>query len=632
MNKIDIKQITCASITALLLASCASDDMMDGTVQDLPEGKYPLQIASVSLTAESSAQPWGVNAPQTRVSENPTDGSSSVWDGEETIAVKLDGTSGTGAYKINTDGTTSVETQTYWSKTTDNVTAWYPNETSINLADQSQNLVYMMKATASDANYKSDVNLDFKHQLAKIRVLLTGTADMQGGTVQVKGYTTGTISNGYVRGSDEGWITMKKCSYSDGNVCYEANVIPGVTLSDAAFQITAQNGTPTPLKLDAPLSVSDGGKIYEVTLTVNNSGTKTIDLTDAPIDENFEYAVGENVSVVIDGKSTPLGTRRITIDNGAHVVLKNVKLTAPEAVHVIEVKGNVTITLSGDNEIIGGPQNGNCPIAITQAGATLTINGTVNDKLTLTARSGHAVGLGASNKANLVINGGTIIATGGSGGAAIGGSGRLECGNITINGGDITAYGGENSAAIGSGVWQRADTEHGEEEYVGNCGNITINGGKIVAQGNDSGYSSSGIGSGQMSTCGFIKIAGGNITATAGIGEYGGAGIGSTVFGTCGNITITGGTITATGKRGTTLESGTYNSGAGIGAGAAGTCGSINISGANTFVTATAGDGSDAIGYGYSPDPNQPSPSGTVTIAPEAKANVTAINGKIHGN
>lgn len=610
INKINIKQITFAAAAALLLAGCASEELADG--DRLPEGAYPLEIALVNVTGEV----------QTRVAES-SDGSESIWDGKELIAVKFDGTSEIGHYIINADGSTNVGTQIFWSKTTDNITAWYPVISTIDLANQSTKLVYAMKASKISASYNNPVNLEFKHQLAKIRVLLTGTADMQGGTVQVKGYTMGTINNGLLTGYDDGWITMKKCSYSDGNICYEANVIPGVTLSDAAFQVTAQNGTATPLTLDAPLSVSDSGKIYEITLTVNNKGTKEIDLTSSSDTGNpYLYTVAANASVVLDGKSTLLNNKHVIINDGARVVLKNVKLTAPKTdTHVIEVKGSATITLSGENEIIGDATDTSCPIAITQANATLTINGTIKDKLTLTSKGTYAVGLGAANQANLIINGGTIIANGGNGGAAIGGSGRLECGNITINGGVITANGGENSAAIGAGVW-----EQGVAECVGKCGNITINGGKIIAQGNDSGSSSSGIGAGLMSTCGLINITGGNITATAGTGAWGAAGIGCSVYGTCGNITITGGTINATGKKGTT----TNDSGSGIGAASEGTCGKINISGTDTSVTATGGDGSDDIGWGYSPDSDERSKSGTVTIASEA--NVIATNGKIHGN
>ncbi len=75
--------------------------------------------------------------------------------------------------------------------------------------------------------YNAPVELRFTYQLAKVRVVLTGTGNMEERTVQVKGYTKGTINNGNVTGSDEGWITMHQESYNDGTACYEADVVSG---------------------------------------------------------------------------------------------------------------------------------------------------------------------------------------------------------------------------------------------------------------------------------------------------------------------------------------------------------------------------------------------------------------------
>ncbi len=75
-------------VALLMLAACTQDETMDDNI--LPEGKYPLEIASVTMSVESSSEPWGADAPQTRVAEN-ADGMSSVWewDGTEKIGVQL---------------------------------------------------------------------------------------------------------------------------------------------------------------------------------------------------------------------------------------------------------------------------------------------------------------------------------------------------------------------------------------------------------------------------------------------------------------------------------------------------------------------------------------------------------------
>lgn len=59
MNRLRLIKTTYTALAALMLAACASDELTDGTVQDLPEGMYPLQIAGVSITVESNAEPWG---------------------------------------------------------------------------------------------------------------------------------------------------------------------------------------------------------------------------------------------------------------------------------------------------------------------------------------------------------------------------------------------------------------------------------------------------------------------------------------------------------------------------------------------------------------------------------------------
>ena len=44
---------------ALLLSACSQDELTENSTT-LPEGEYPLQIGSVTLTAEVSEQPHGL--------------------------------------------------------------------------------------------------------------------------------------------------------------------------------------------------------------------------------------------------------------------------------------------------------------------------------------------------------------------------------------------------------------------------------------------------------------------------------------------------------------------------------------------------------------------------------------------
>ena len=154
----------------------------------------------------------------------------------------------------------------------------------------------------------------------------------------------------------------------------------------------------------------------------------------------------------------------------------------------------------------------------------------------------------------------SLMATG------IGGGFNMSCGNIIINEGTITATGGDFSAGIGSG-----------RSYDGNpvsCGNITINGGTVTAT---SEHGGAGIGSGTgyngTSTCGDITITGGTVTATGGLYSAGiGSGFAYYASSGYGDITISGGTVTAT--------SGTYAAAIGTGFfnhGVSSYCGDITI-------------------------------------------------------
>ena len=114
-------------MAAILLAACTQDELAEQG-NTLPDGEYPLQIGSVSITAEASEEPW------TRVTEKP-DGSGSVFQGGERIGVRIAGSEETGIYLIKVDDagnvTVSPDKPVYWKNTqTAEVTAWYPAPTS----------------------------------------------------------------------------------------------------------------------------------------------------------------------------------------------------------------------------------------------------------------------------------------------------------------------------------------------------------------------------------------------------------------------------------------------------------------------------------------------------------------------
>ena len=172
----------------------------------------------------------------------------------------------------------------------------------------------------------------------------------------------------------------------------------------------------------------------------------------------------------------------------------------------------------------------------------------------------HAAGLNKGNSGTLTINdennNGKLEATGGYGGAGIGGGQHSSASDITITGGTITARGSNSGAGIGGG----ASDINGP--YC-NGSNITISGGDVTAIGS---VYASGIGGGSIGSGSDITISGGEVEATGG-GLAAGIGGGNGGNGT--DIEISGGKVTAKGGM----------SGAGIGGGCRGTGSSITISG-----------------------------------------------------
>ena len=158
-------------------------------------------------------------------------------------------------------------------------------------------------------------------------------------------------------------------------------------------------------------------------------------------------------------------------------------------------------------------------------GVTITINdGYVNAKGTGRSSAGAGIGSGYNSgiNADITINGGTVIATGGTGDSEY------------VN--EIQAYG---AAGIGTGDYGGSDNNH--------TGRIIITGGTVSAYG---GRGAAGIGGGYHSPAEIVEISGGTVSASGSSNNdrYSAkqtAGIGCGAYGDeeYGSVTITGGTV-----------------------------------------------------------------------------------------
>ena len=474
-------------MAAILLAACTQDEP-GGQGNELPYGEYPLQIGGVTLDVESSAEPWSAEEPQTRVTEDNTDGKSSVWqwNGSEMIGVRLGNETAT--YTLNADKTLIADKQLYWTSTAPaTVTAWYPTDETVDLSDQSNGLAYMLKAEVPNATYDNEITLGFKHQLAKVRVVLSGTQASLAQSVEVYGYTTCTNNEGapVTDGSTQGWLKMKNITYADGTECWEANVVPG-TIDLANF--IRLNGHAVVEKdnlTDVP-EVLDAAKMYTINLTVGEKITDiNKDNTTINDDGHYRLSGGFGNTITVTG-----GNPTIYLENA------NISVGGGNAINI--TGGNSTIHVTGNNTASSGNNTG---IAVSD-GATVTIEGSSTaDVLTAnggtsgygnsgTAGAGIGSPVGGTQGGKIIIRNVTVHAAGGGnnnvGGAGIGSSTNGACGDITIEDAVIVATGGDCAAGIGMGCnyWN-------SNSPTASIGKITITDSDVTASG---GYGAAAIG------------------------------------------------------------------------------------------------------------------------------------------
>ena len=299
MKKRDsIHLLLAAAALLLATAACTKDELADG--DRLPEGQYPLEIARITLGVEGGeAQPWG--APATRVSENG-DGTGSVFSAGDRFAVQINAEEG--IYIVQDDGSIKAESPLYWSDSGEHtVTAWYPaTDGTLDLSDQSQSLAYLLGGSGT-GDYQTPVTLTFAHRLAKVRVTPTGDALGEVQSLQLYTYTQCTYEKGtVVQGSQEGWIEMKRCEYTENGVsftCWEVNVVPGYEITklmanndnkerDLSSAITPEAGSYYNITLNKDKGYTDDGQgNYTVTSAEGlkniaklvNDGNTDIDIT-----------------------------------------------------------------------------------------------------------------------------------------------------------------------------------------------------------------------------------------------------------------------------------------------------------------------------------------------------------------
>ena len=429
-------------MAAILFTACTQDELAEQG-NTLPDGEYPLQIGSVSITAEASEEPW------TRVTEKP-DGSGSVFQNGDRIGVRIAGSDETGIYVINVDADGNITSITpdkpvYWKNTqTADVTAWYPaDRSSVDLGFQLLNntMTYVLHGTGT-GNHQSPVTLKFTHQLAKVRVVAKGTAEV--GNIFIRNVPlTCYIEEGKITGQDNiitGIIQMLPVDHDGIGACWEASVGPDVEIK--YFNINLMD-----CELTSPVT-TQAGALHTITITANSEGTQTINLSTltAPyeIDDSGTYY------------ATGTGQYGIRVTNGEpNIYLEDAQISVSSGPAINIEGGNPTIHVRGENTIGTGGSLSNYAAGIYVAqGSSVTIEGS-----------------GTSD---------VLRVTGGADGAAIGGyspalNSHNPCGDITIH--NVTLYAYASNAYLNNlpiGIGSTGTTA---------CGKIEITDAIVHAQG-----------------------------------------------------------------------------------------------------------------------------------------------------
>ncbi len=273
----------------------------------------------------------------------------------------------------------------------------------------------------------------------------------------------------------------------------------------------------------------------DITISAGESGN---DVT-----QNNVTTKNDTNTIITNQKTDKASSNTVTINAGndkVEVTLDNVNIKADSGSALIS-KGDVTLTLKGDNHLTGG--NGGSSSyggdGITSSGS-LTISGG-----TVTATGGDStssVGSGGSGiysvSGDVTISGGTVNANGGDGkNGSGGGSGIDSSGGVTVSGGTVTANGGDSK-----------DGDGGSGGYGISSSGVAISGGTVTANGGDGGSGSGSHGGNGIYSSSGVAISGGAVTANGGDSKDGSGGNG--IYSSGGVTISSGSTVTANGGNG----------------------------------------------------------------------------------
>ena len=184
----------------------------------------------------------------------------------------------------------------------------------------------------------------------------------------------------------------------------------------------------------------------DITISAGESGN---DVT-----QNNVTTKNDTNTIITNSDKDTASSHTVTIDAGndkVEVTLKDVNIKADSG-SALASKGDVTLTLKGDNHLTGGiSDNGSYGLSGISSSGSLTISGGETDSLTAQGGSGTdgSGGRGIISTKSVTISGGTVNANGGSGKNGNGGDGIRSFNPVAISGGTVNANGGNSDYSNG---------------------------------------------------------------------------------------------------------------------------------------------------------------------------------------
>ena len=299
----------------------------------------------------------------------------------------------------------------------------------------------------------------------------------------------------------------------------------------AAFVLTAAMLTTLAVPAFADIWYIENGDI-----TVKASGTEGKN----KVSQGNNPEVEDTDTIITNQKTDTASSHTVTIDaenNKVEVTLDNVNIKAGSG-SALTSKGDVTLTLKGDNHLTGGiSDTGNYGRNGIASTGSLTITGGENGSLTAQGGSGADGGHGGHgiySNGSLTISGGSTVTANGGNGGNVSGDGISSNGSVTISGSTVNATGGDGSGRSGDGG-----------SGITSNGGVTVSGGTVNAKG---GSGKNGNGGDGITSNGGVTISGSTVNTTGGNGNGGnGGGNGIISFD---HVAISGGTVNAAGGNG----------------------------------------------------------------------------------